>query len=200
MRCLEKEPQNRPKSAVELLRMMDSPDVASGDFIAPARSTWTRGRVVGWSTVGLLSVAAVATTFWPSSNRASPPPVVSTPVLSARSIAIAPFVAASGDSLTRTVALGLTSQVTNALAGVAGLRVAGSDTQGARTVATESFRLEATVQRERERVRVLPRLIATATDSTVWVGSFDGNTGALFALQDSVSQMIVRAVTDRVRR
>jgi TolB-like protein len=88
---------------------------------------------------------------------------------------------------------------------IPGLRVAGS--AGGRSEPRDSaarpstaIRLEATVQRERDRVRVLPRLISVASDSTVWVNTFEGSTNSLFALQDTVARAVVRAVTDRVRR
>ncbi len=202
MRCLEKEPAQRPKSAAELLRMLDSPDVASGDFIAPARDRWTKRRIIGWSSALLLMAAATAATFWrpEGSDQAAAAPLL-TPALGA-SIEIAPFVAVGGDTTTSAAAIGLTSQVTNALAQIAGLRVttrpglaAALGDVGSRS----GMLLEATVQRERDRVRVLPRLIGLGRDSTLWVGTYEGSTKAIFALQDSVAQAIVRAVASRVR-
>ncbi|MEP7346466.1 MAG: serine/threonine-protein kinase [Gemmatimonadaceae bacterium] len=204
MRCLEKEPAQRPKSATELLRMLDSPDVASGDFIAPARRPWTKRRIMVWSTGILLAAAATAATFWKPgrADQAAVTPLL-TPALG-MSIEVAPFVAVGRDTTTEAAAVGLTSQVTNALAQIAGLRVT-TRPGGAVAPGDSGSRnrfgmlLQATVQRERDRVRVLPRLVGLATDSTLWVGSFEGSSKAMFALQDSVAQAIVRAVASRVR-
>jgi serine/threonine-protein kinase len=205
MRCLEKEPAQRPKSAAELLRMLDSPDVASGDYIAPARRAWTRQRVIAWSIGALLIAGATAAIFWRpqrATDQTTAAPILTTAV--GMSIEITQFVPVGRDSATEAAAIGLTSQVTNALAQIAGLRVTTrtSDANTPRDLVSRNrggMTLEATVQRERDRVRVLPRLVGVATDSTLWVGSFEGSTRAMFALQDSVARAIVRAVAARVR-
>lgn len=205
MRCLEKEPAQRPKSATELLRMFDSPDVTSGDFVVPARSTWTPRRVIGWSAAGALALAAAGATFWPARNDAGvPAPRPAEIAALGPSIEVSSFVAIGGDSAAGAAALGLTSQVTNALARLPGLRVAAVEgsTPGTDSVAGRraAMRLDATVQRERDRMRVLTRLTSVESDSTVWVGTHEGSASSLFALQDSVAQAIVRAVSERIRR
>ncbi len=202
MRCLEKEPAQRPRTATELLRMLESPDVTSGDFVSPARASWTGRRIASWSAVALIAFAATTPFVWRSLDTRESPV---TPALTGAAIEVAPFVAVGRDAAAEAASIGLTSQVTNALARIGGLRV--TTRPGADSASTDSlFRtradliLEATVQRERDRVRILPRLYSVTADSTLWVGAFEGSIPSMFALQDSVAQAIARAVGARIGR
>jgi hypothetical protein len=94
----------------------------------------------------------------------------------------------------------ITRDLSNALAGVAGLRVlppldplaflTPDTTRGA------TMRMTGTVQREGERVRVNLRLSLIRSDSTLWAGRFDGRRTELLTLEDNIAA----GATDAVRR
>src|SRR5690606_18060103 len=111
-----------------------------------------------------------------------PPPMASAALPGDNSIAVVPF-----DSVGReagVAARGLSSELTSAISTLGGLRVvsqasaaairdqirAGSAT-GAPPVA---LMLEGTVQRERNDLRVVVRLVRLANDSTLWTQTFNG--------------------------
>jgi TolB-like protein/DNA-binding winged helix-turn-helix (wHTH) protein/Tfp pilus assembly protein PilF len=54
--------------------------------------------------------------------------------------------------------------------------------------------LEGTVQRQNDRVRVGVQLIDVATSITVWAENFDESSTNIFAVQDSISQKVVRSL------
>jgi TolB-like protein len=103
---------------------------------------------------------------------------------------------------------GLSAEITTALAGVPGMRVASQSGAAAlrarKAPSTEIVRalgvtllLEGTVQREGEQVRVTVRAVDPAIESTVWSRTFDGRTANVLALQDLVSSAIVAAFDRR---
>jgi serine/threonine-protein kinase len=208
MQCLEKDPKRRPQSAAVLLRALEDPSVISGVYAVPASSSAKAWRNV-IAAAGLLAAVA-AFLVWRTSSAASdaPPPaaagVAPAPAAAARSVAVLPLSIVGGDARARDAAEGLTSEVLNAVAGVSGLRVA---SQAATRTATDSGAslvalgrslgvthvLEGTVQRERQRLRVLLRLVRIANDSTVWSASFNGSTDSTLALQDAVARAVSAA-------
>jgi len=54
--------------------------------------------------------------------------------------------------------------------------------------------LEGTVQRDDERIRVTVRLINVSDGQMIWAESFDENAANLFAVQDSISSKVVKAL------
>lgn len=200
MRCLEKEPAQRPKSATELLRTFDSPDVVSGDYVTPTRSSaWSR-HAIAWAGAVLVVCGLVFATFRNRTPKGVPVAGEPSIAVLAASIEITPFVAIGTDVVTGSAATGIVSQVTNDLAAIPGLRVVARGKSAITdSLPTTTMRLEGTVQRENDRLRVLPRLLAVPGDSALWAETFNGSSASLFALQDSVAQAIVRAVRGRVR-
>lgn len=69
----------------------------------------------------------------------------------------------------------------------------------ARALAITHF-IDGSVQRERNAVRVSLRLVRAANDSTAWARTFDGAWDQQLALQDSVSQAVVRALNGQDAR
>jgi serine/threonine protein kinase len=212
MRCLEKEPARRPKSAAELARALDSPDVVSGAFALPP-ATQRRRKRKRWRYAAATLATALAVTAMLVMRTDEPEPAEEAPVAIStsppgRSIAVLPLVSAGGDQNDTGMAIGLASELTNALGQVPGLRVA---SQTAATAARVRFNtpgdigralnvamlLEGTVQRQGERVRVTVRLVNVANDSTVWAQRFEGESRNVFALQDTLSRAVVAAVAGR---
>src|SRR5206468_5005139 len=118
MRCLEKDPAQRPQSSGELLADLEA--VRTPSAPAAPSSTSTHGRrtrvaVVAGATLILVALGTVATVAWRARrSAASGPPV----------LAVLPFenLGLPADAY---FADGLTDEVRSRLAGVAGLRVIG---------------------------------------------------------------------------
>ena len=212
MQCLEKEPARRPKSASEVARALENPDVLSGAFAVPPAARQRRRRkrwryAVG-VVIGALALSSVLLMRADDQSAAGGVPADTALATSTRSIAVLPLASAGGDQGDAGIAAGLTSEITTAISQVPGLRVA---SQTAATAVRERYNtpgdigrvldvamlLEGTVQRQGDRVRVTIRLIDAANDSTVWAGRFDGATGDIFAVQDSLTRAVVGVLTTR---
>lgn len=55
--------------------------------------------------------------------------------------------------------------------------------------------LEGTIQRAGERIRVTVQLLRTSDGASLWTGQFDQNVTDVFAVQDSISEQVARALT-----
>ena len=227
MQCLEKEPANRPKSANDVLRMLDDPGILVSDAFPATETPRRRRQRLMEIGIGLLVVAAVAAA-WVLTEPA--PPAGSAPdsasarrdsaarvaaVASApttpRAVAVFPLVSVGSDAQASQAAEGITSELATAISRVPGVRVSSQTTaaavrQGVRTPADAARALnatmlvEGTVQRARERLRVSLRLVSVANDSTVWAGTFDGSTTDVLALQDSTVKAVAAAVAATASR
>jgi serine/threonine-protein kinase len=216
MQCLEKDPAHRPRSATDISRRLESPAVVSGRFaVSPATMRRSERRLyVGGAIVLLMLVVSwLAFRSRPMTGvaapDASPAAVVSSPIAS--SIAVLPLTAAGGGARESGIALGMTSELTNAVSRVPGLRVA---SQTAATGLTNraltltdignalnvAMVLEGAVQTSGSRLRVTVRLVSVQRDSTLWVDSFEGPVDSTFAVQDAASRAVVSAVGARAGR
>ena len=212
--CLEKDPARRPDSAAAVLRSLEDPATLSGVFDAPvsAQRRWQRRALLGTT---LAVVAAVATWVWAErqTRRDTPPPTpaVVAPPISGRSIAVLPLESVGNDARARDVAAGIASELTNAMAGVAGLRVTSLASASAirdrlratmdRTQPLDvTLLLEGTVQRERNTLRVTVRLVQAARDSTMWAQLFQGPADSVLQLQTTVVTSVTAAVAARALR
>ena len=213
--CLEKDPARRPDSAVFVLRTLEDPATLSGVFEAPvsARRRWQRGRALLGT--ALLVATGVATWSWSARQArldATPPaPAVVAPPISSQSIAVLPLESVGNDARSRDVAAGIASELANAMAGVAGLRVTSNATASAirdrLRASTDrsqpldvSLLLEGTVQRERNTLRVTVRLVQAGRDSTMWSQLFQGSADSVLQLQTTVANAAAAAVAARARR
>ena len=213
--CLEKDPARRPDSAVSVLRTLEDPATLSGVFEAPvsARRRWQRGRAL----LGTALLVAVGVATWSWSARqarldATPPaPAVVAPPISSQSIAVLPLESVGNDARARDVAAGIASELANAMAGVAGLRVTSNATASAirdrlrastdRTQPLDvSLLVEGTVQRERNTLRVTLRLVQAGRDSTMWSQLFQGSADSVLQLQTTVANAAAAAVAARAGR
>ncbi|AHG93845.1 protein kinase (plasmid) [Gemmatirosa kalamazoonensis] len=222
MHCLEKDSTRRPRSAAEVLRTLEEPDILSGAFATPPVVARRRRSQLLTLALPLVAVIVAVGALWAlrpgTKSRAadstavaaaagaaltlpSPPPL-------ARSIAVLSFDAVGRDERAASIGEGLTAEIATALAGVPGMRVASQSGSAAlrarRAAPVEIARtlgvtllLEGTVQREGERVRVTVRAVDPAIESTVWSRTFDGQTTNVLALQDLVSSAIVAAFDRR---
>jgi serine/threonine-protein kinase len=220
MHCMEKDPMRRPRSAAEVLRKLEEPDILSGAFATPpvvARRRRSQQLSLLLPVAALIAVAGGLWVWGPGrpprivdSTGAAPSTALAVPPAPqlARSIAVLPFDAVGRDERAASIGEGLSAEITTALAGVPGMRVASQSGASAlrarKAPPTEIARslgvtllLEGTVQREGEQVRVTVRAVDPAIESTVWSRTFDGRTANVLALQDLVSSAIVAAFDRR---
>jgi TolB-like protein len=216
--CLEKEPMRRPKSASEVARALDRPDMVSGAFAVPPASR-RRPRRLATIGAGVVAAIVVAALVFRSVVPAPAPAGAGGSSSAAgaagaarlgRSLAVLPLAAAGNGPREAAIAAGVTSELTNAVSRIPGLRVA-SQTAAAgvqrRAPALAqmgaelgvSMVLEGSVQTSGERVRVSVRLVSVANDSTVWVERFEGPATDPFVVQDAAARAVVVAVGARVR-
>jgi serine/threonine protein kinase len=208
--CLEKDPARRPQSATEILARLDDPAVVSGQVASSStpslvlqqrrRSRWPR--YAGLAVV-LAGIAVAALVSQRTSSTTDQPAVVSAPV--GPSIAVFPLVSISADSGDRYIAEGMTEALTNALAGLPGLRVASRtaaasaqrEGQAPDAIASRlgvSMYMEGTVQRSAERLRVTLRLVNAADGFTIWSDVYDRASGDLLTAQSEIATGVADAV------
>jgi TolB-like protein/Tfp pilus assembly protein PilF len=127
------------------------------------------------------------------------------------SVAVLPFVNMSLDRDNDYFSDGITEELTNALAHVVGLRVAsrtsaftfkGKDLDvgeiGVR-LAVKSV-VEGSVRKVGSRVRITAQLVDTASGYHLWSETYDRDLADVFALQEEISQAIVRVFSVSVHR
>jgi len=200
MRCLAKDPADRPQSAREILQWLDRPDVFSGEGWAvgalPRRSMM---RTVAMSAAVLLAALAG---FWFARGESD------LGADAARSIAVLPLVNVSGDTADSYFADGVTEEITSALQRVPGVRVASrtatfafkdkhasvEEIGSALHVATL---LEGTVRRAGDRLRVTAQLVSVDDGLAMWSQTFETDMRDVFAVQDSIAHAIVLALQSK---
>jgi serine/threonine-protein kinase len=211
MQCLEKNPADRPRSASDIGRALDDPELLSGaPAVAPQVAASQRRRSVGrWISIGagvglLAAVSAYALGAFDRSAASSP-----AAALTPASIAVLPIADASVGSTSRELADGLTESLTNAMGRVPGLRVA------SRTAAAGAQRLpggpqeigralgvaklvEGTLQRQGDTFRVTVRLLDARDGFAEWSQTYDRPVSGGFPAQDQIANDVAAAVAWRM--
>src|SRR5687767_4339643 len=186
MRCLEKDPNDRPRNAGEVQRVLESADAIGGPLAARAetvaRKKWERTKRWGWMVAALGAVAAwSAWTFWPTPATPDVPAtatgvrVVRPTLTSADSVLVLPFLNAIEASLVQT-----------------GLQVFGGPTD---VGGQSGYVVETSVQRAGERARVNVRLIDPDPAVPIWVQQLDFAIDSALAAQDSIARGVSAAVS-----
>ena len=196
MRCLEKQPTDRPQSADELLRALDAIVTPSGGYSTGVSSasrpvaTWRRALVVVAAVLALGAVVLVA-----SREMRAPAAAEDT------SIAVLPLTNLSGDSTNNYFGEGLAEEITGALA-KAGLHVVGRGS--ARALAARGLEvreiaeqlgvgtvLQGAVQRSGDQLRISVTLISASDGTVRWTAKYDRQLKDVFAVQDEIARSIV---------
>ncbi len=192
MRCLAKEPPQRPQSAADLAVALRS--ISSGAH--PARAANPRSRTAMLIVMASAFVAAFAAVFIiVNRSRGGSSSAIT-------SIAVTPLVNAAGDSSDDYLADGITDELTSAL-GKTGLTVAsrssafrfrGRKNMDDRQIG-ESLHVAAvlggTVRRDGKNLRLTAHVTSTADGSELWSETFDRTASGIFAVQDELTRDIV---------
>jgi TolB-like protein/Tfp pilus assembly protein PilF len=122
-----------------------------------------------------------------------------------RSIAVLPFLSLSAGDENEYFTEGLTEEILNHLASVPALKVVARTSSAQFKGRSEDVRaigkrlnvdtvLEGSVRRIGNKLRITPQLIATADGYHLWSETFERDADDLFAVQDDISRLVVRAL------
>ena len=198
MRAIAKNPDDRPQSADEIVRTLDSINLSGESSLASGAES-TRGRGRGRSRAAVVAGAAavvllVAVGLWIRTRAAT---ARVGPRAELLTLAVLPIENVGGDSTTEYLADGLTGELSRALKNVPGVQVAGdlstSRFKGTRSGPAEIARqlgvirlLSGKLQPGNRRVRLQIELTDT-TGASLWSGTFNADTRDNFAMQDTIT-------------
>jgi serine/threonine protein kinase/Flp pilus assembly protein TadD len=167
--------------------------------LAKAMSTDAERR---FRTTGLFAQALASTSLnTPSDTQTMPQPVVST----AKSIAVLPFTNMSADAENEYFTDGMAEEIINALSKIQSLRVASRTASFAFKGKSEDIAeigkklkvstfLEGSVRKMGKRLRITAQLVNVADGYHLWSERYDREMEDIFAIQDEISQAIVKAL------
>jgi serine/threonine protein kinase/tetratricopeptide (TPR) repeat protein len=198
MRCLQKNPDDRPPSATQLVDLLDNAHLSSADHPRPPLSRRRPSPIaLGLVVVALLAVGAYA---YGTKLHSSSGGVVKS------SVAVLPFADDRADPAEAYFGEGIADELMSALGKVQGLRVASRTSAialgrrhdldvkeiGSRLgVATV---VEGTVRRAGGRLRVTAQLTNTSDGLTLWSDTYERENKDVFAVQDEITKAIVTAL------
>ena len=195
MRCLAKNPADRPQGAQELLRTLETIGVPSGE--APAQATAKQAvggvRRAAYLALGMLLVVAAIVLYSKRDGSGRDAGGV-------LSLAVLPIENVGGDSSKQYLADGMTTELAGALRKTPGLQVAGDLStfrfrQATGTVSDMARQLgvrmllTGKLQSQGGRIRLQMQL-ADASGKLLWSNTFDRENTDNFALQDEVTAAI----------
>jgi serine/threonine-protein kinase len=195
MKCLEKDPADRPRTASELLHVLESPEALSGPVAATpeavARKRW-RLLTTAFSALLITTLLGglVVWSLWPT----APAPAATTtaaPVAPRVSIRVNPVVPIGPESVGPASALSAAIEASLLRAGL-------SLSSGASRASVDSNTIvvETTLQRSGDRARALVRVLTADPAVPVWADQLDFRVAESFAAQDTLAARVVRAVID----
>ncbi len=191
MRCLEKNPDNRPQSASELLAAVESINT-SRDSIAVPDVSRRPNRTIPVAVALLVTFAALLAIQ--HFHR-------SAPATTDKSLAVLPFTASGGDTANAYLAEGIADEVNNTLSQIPGLRIAGRSSaarfaksngtpQEAAAALKVASVLDGTVRREGDQIRITAELSNTSDGAVTWHDSYTRTAKDIFAVQDEIARAI----------
>jgi serine/threonine-protein kinase len=212
MRCLAKDPGERPQSAAEVLAALDNvstPDAAASASRTPA-ATLSPTPPNKSSRVWMIAAATavlVGGGAWAVTHRGASPP--SATATAEKSLAVLPFSSVGGDTANAYFAEGIADELTTALARLPGLRLAGRSSAarykqqnaGAQEIGKAlgvAAVLDGTVRRAGDRIRVAAELTNAADGRLIWRDSYEREAKDVFAVQDDITRAIVGALQVRL--
>jgi len=191
MKCLEKDPANRPQSSRELLRALDAGQTRTGS--QPAAKPVSRGKLAVISAIaGIAVFSAVAAYATRDKGNAD-----------IHTLAVLPFENIGGDTTNAYFAEGMSDELTTELARVPGLAIAsrsavaryrGKDAKEVAQALDVKGVIDGTVRRSGNRLRLSAQLTEAASGKILWADSYEQEVQDVFAVQDSIAKAIVAAL------
>ncbi|MBI4168422.1 MAG: protein kinase [Acidobacteria bacterium] len=205
-RCLEKDPARRYQTAVAVRNELEDLQSTIASGAAPAvPSRKRRKAVVAAGAAAALLISVFGYVLWQRSGGHAPPASGGPGPEAAASIAILPFENMSADKENEYFSDGITEELINALVKVQGLKVPARTSVFAlkgkdlsiqeigRTLGVGTV-LEGSVRKSGDRIRITAQLINVADGYHLWSERYDREMKDVFAVQDEISQNIVRAL------
>lgn len=210
-RCLEKEPDNRYQSALDIrnelriLRKEVESGVSQPGAPAPVQKAagGTRGR--WWMVIAAAVIVVGGLVFLQGRDTPAPPtePAATTSAPQGKSIAVLPFADRSPNHDQEYFSDGIAEELLNMLARVHGLKVTARTSsfsfKGKDVEVPEIGRqlgvshvLEGSVRMAGDRVRITAQLIQTADGFQVWSQNWDRTLDDIFAIQDEIAGEVVK--------
>jgi len=202
--CLEKDPSQRPQSAIEVAqRLQLTPEGTATRWVAPQKSN-KRALLVGG--IAALSALILAGVYFGGLKRQAKQILPAAPIPE-KSIAVLPFENLSTAQENAFFADGVQDEILTDLAKIADLKVISrTSVMQYKTDAKRNLReignalgvthvVEGSVQRSANRVRVSAQLIDARTDAHLWAERYDRPLGDVFAIQSEIA----KAVADQLQ-
>jgi serine/threonine-protein kinase len=194
-RCLEKDPANRPQSAIEILSALDGVNVTqSGNF-----SAYTSGRKIpiALAAVIVLALGLFGLSQFRAGARVSP------------AIAILPFKNVGGDTTGAYFGEGLAQELALTLQRLPGVQVASQTSAAAvqekRMTVQEigaalgvGSVLEGSVRRDGGHIHLNATLSNASDGRVIWADEFDRDAKQLFEVQNDLAKSIANALSLRL--
>ena len=195
MRCLEKDPADRPTSADEIINALNSVTTSGARQVHTARSSsvFLTGRRIRLAMILVVLLLAFGALFKKLTGRSGVSAVD-------KSVAVLPLTNLSGDKANDYFGEGLAEEITGALA-KAGLHVVGRSSafalsakgMGAGEIARQLHVgnvLQGSVQRSGDQVRISVSLISGPDESVTWTERYDRPIKDVFAVQDEIARSV----------
>jgi serine/threonine protein kinase/tetratricopeptide (TPR) repeat protein len=199
-RCLEKDPVNRPQSARDLLRALDSSRTYSTPVSQPSKIDRGGRKLVIGAIAAIAIVSAIGA--YALKDRGST-------ASDTHSLAVLPFENVGDDSANAYFADGMADELTTELSKVPGLilasrtaafRYRGPNLDIKRVAQDLDVRavVEGTLRRSGDRMRLTAQLTDAATGRMLWTDSYEQKVDDVFAVQDSITRSIVQALKGKL--
>jgi eukaryotic-like serine/threonine-protein kinase len=206
MRCLEHHPADRPQSADEVLRQLESLGTDTGSTessSSSARKLRRAAAYVGVPAALLAGYLAFSLLARQPLRRAEADPAAR------RSIAVLPFMNLSSDKENEYFSDGMTEELINALSKVSGLRVAARTSSFAFKGKSADVReigrrlgvgtvLEGSVRKAGTKLRITVQLVDASDGYHVWSEEYDRELSDVFTVQNDIAQAIAGALEVRL--
>jgi serine/threonine-protein kinase len=210
MRCLARDPDQRPQSAEELLNALDDPAMVSGVHRAPPPRRGLQQLLHDWRMVaaaivvlGIAIVSGAMALRNPAASLTLAPAAVAAPPPA--SVVVLPLVSIGADSSNAYLADGITNELAAALARVPGVRVVSPSRAAAMLASGKSpnevgkalnvaQQLEGTVQRDGKRLRVTARLVGVSDGVMHWSDMYERDATDMLTVQEELARAITGAV------
>lgn len=207
MRCLEKDPEHRPQSALDVLPALEGVNTPAENLSPKGRKGADNKRSITYIAiaVGILAIVAAGGVAAYRGNRVASEPQTA-PV---QSIAVLPFTNMDGDTANTYFADGMAEELATSLSKVPGLRVVARNSafrsfgkqveqHEAGKVLNVDALLTGSVRRSGGQLRLTARLIGVKDESVLWADQFDREVKDVFAVQDEITRSIVGAISGRL--